>query len=593
MSCGGRVYKGDSVTISVPFDVSGYTDLTISYSTTGDSKIVKGEDEVTIEDGFISYTFSGDELDILPDGVIYYTINYEVDGTDYVDSTNTPLYLATPAGYSGKTAEEIYQDGFDAGLDACSGGTPCNLEEGSVTVTGRIGTYYPTSGYDGFGSVVVDASEYGEQMAAAGYEAGLEACSGDTPCDCTSAITEAYQDGYDSGRNSITLQNSKSISLYSGFTGSMTFQPDAGYDGMRHVSVIDDGYGQKKYDSGYTHGVEVERSYIGSISITQNGWYRKALGGYNVIYVNVPTTGGGECNLTEGYLELHGGDNGTWELAPSSANDGFSTVVIRDIDYGEHILQRGEEIGFDLGYAAGLEACESGDCSELITEAYESGITEGIGTGYNQGENSIIQSFLSENDTNYIIAYYYSDDYQYCAITGVYMSHSGQSTSDWEYGYCGFSAMSVNGGAWEPVTLVRYLRAGWTQIRFATSPSGATSVPQAAFCMQATSAKTSYNLDALKAVSIPKGITLMRNNHAFYMNPSIRVLSSNLRYVDGDALERTDNLNVVISHYKGDSRITMSTGAGSANGVLFYPSGYENTIPNLGNISAWTHIGLF
>ena len=181
MSCGGRVYKGDTVTISVPFDVSGYTDLTISYSTTGDSKIVKGEDEVTIEDGFISYTFSGDEFDLLPDGVIYYTIEYEVDGVDYVASTNTNLYLKTPAGYSGKTAEDYYQEGYEdgleacsgdtpcdcssavtqayqegyeAGLDACSGGTPCNLEEGSVTVTGRIGTYYPTSGYDGFGSIV-------------------------------------------------------------------------------------------------------------------------------------------------------------------------------------------------------------------------------------------------------------------------------------------------------------------------------------------------------------------------------------------------------------------------------------------------------
>ena len=125
MSCGGRVWKGTTVTISVPFDVEGYKNLTITYSTVGEEKIVKTQQEVNIEDGFISYTFMGDELDILPDGVIYYTIDYELGGEEYTISTNTPLYLKTPVGYSGKTAEDYYQEGYDYGLEVC--GEECSI----------------------------------------------------------------------------------------------------------------------------------------------------------------------------------------------------------------------------------------------------------------------------------------------------------------------------------------------------------------------------------------------------------------------------------------------------------------------------------
>ena len=126
MSCGGRVYKGDTVTISVPFDVDDYSNLTITYTTIGDEKIVKTQEEVEIEDGFITYTFEPGELDLLPDGVIYYTIECEVNGVPNVDSTNTNLYLKTPAGYSGKTAEDYYQEGYEAGLEDCSGSTDCS-----------------------------------------------------------------------------------------------------------------------------------------------------------------------------------------------------------------------------------------------------------------------------------------------------------------------------------------------------------------------------------------------------------------------------------------------------------------------------------
>lgn len=122
MSCGGRVYKGDLVIVSIHFDVSGYTNLSVDYFTTGVTKITKSEDELTVEDGFITCSFAGHELDILPDGVIRYTITYQVDGEDAVESSNTMLYLKTPESYSAKTIDEIseeaYQSGYTSGYQS-------------------------------------------------------------------------------------------------------------------------------------------------------------------------------------------------------------------------------------------------------------------------------------------------------------------------------------------------------------------------------------------------------------------------------------------------------------------------------------------
>ena len=281
MSCGGRVYKGDTVIISVPFDVSGYTDLTITYSTTGDSKIVKTQDEVEIEGGFITYTFTGDELDLLPDGVIYYTIEYEVDGVDYVASTNTNLYLKTPAGYSGKTAEDYYQEG---------------------------------------------------------YEDGLEACSGDTPCDCTSAVTQAYQDGYQSGAT-----DTFPIAYQSGYTAGQADCPECDCS-----SAITEAY-QSGYDEGWASG------------------------------------------NTEGYDE--GFDDGVASVDCSSAvteayQEGFDEGFMSGASSTDCSEAAAEayEIGFSSGYSAGLEDCPECDCSSAVTAAYQSGYTEGSNDGYSQGE---------------------------------------------------------------------------------------------------------------------------------------------------------------------------------------------------------------
>lgn len=398
MNCGGRVYKGDSVTISVPFDVSGYTDLTISYSTTGDSKIVKDEDEVTIEDGFISYTFTGDELDLLPDGVIYYTIEYEVDGTDYVASTNTNLYLKTPAGYSGKTAEEIYQDGYEAGLEACSGGTPCNLEEGSVTVTGRIGTYYPTSGYDGFGSVVVDASEYGEQMAAAGYEEGYAQGQEDCPsCDCESAVTEAFQSGYTGGFDEGFMSGSSTtdcseaaaeayeIGFSSGYSAGLEDCPECdcssavteAYNSGRQ-SGYTDGYAQGEedgHDAGYSEGFDA-----GFESGQTNCDCESAVtAAYQEGYEDgLEACTGSSCNLQAGSITVVGS---TDTFYPDGGYDGFSGVYVDASAYGEQMASVGYENGYAAGELDGFNDGYSSGSTDTWPIAYQSGLTDGFASG--------------------------------------------------------------------------------------------------------------------------------------------------------------------------------------------------------------------
>lgn len=131
MSCGGRIYKGDTVYVSVPFDVEGYSALTISFFTNGEYKITRTEEEVTIEDGFITAVFEGHDLDVLPDGVLRYTIECEVEGEEYVDSSNTMFYLKTPKDYDAADVQDYYNSGYTEGYaSGLTQGFPDGYESG-------------------------------------------------------------------------------------------------------------------------------------------------------------------------------------------------------------------------------------------------------------------------------------------------------------------------------------------------------------------------------------------------------------------------------------------------------------------------------
>ena len=368
MNCGGKVYKGETVTISVPFDVSGYTDLTISYSTTGDSKIVKGEDEVTIEDGFISYTFTGDELDLLPDGVIYYTINYEVDGTDYVASTNTNLYLKTPAGYSGKTAEDYYQEGYEDGLEACSGDTPCDCSSAYTEgyhdgeVIGKTEGY--TSGYTD------------------GYNQGLEDCP---ECDCTSAVTEAYQEGFEegfmSGASSTDCSEAANeayeIGFSSGYSAGLEDCPECdctsavteAYNSGRQ-SGYTDGYAQGEeagHDAGYSEGFDAGFESGQTNCDCESAVTEAYQSGYTA---GLADCSGSTCNLQSGTLVLDENFSGFDTVYPDAGYDGFESVDIQDGGYGPAKYDEGLNDGFNSGYQSAV--------TDTFPIAYQSGYTDGL-----------------------------------------------------------------------------------------------------------------------------------------------------------------------------------------------------------------------
>ena len=706
MSCGGRVYKGDSVTISVPFDVEGYSNLVITYSTIGDAVIEKTQEEVTIEDGFITYTFDGHELDILPDGVIYYTISYQIDGVEHVESTNTPIYLATPAGYSGLTADEIYQSGYTAGLNDCSGDTPCDCtsavtqayqsgytagyesgyEDGeedcpslqsqkNVTIGAINGTIVPDYHYDAMRRVSFNAQLVYNSGYQSGYSAGQADCSGTT--DCSSAITEAYESGYTAGQadcsGSCLIQAQKTYSLDPAGDGTWTAHADGGYDGVAEIVIKDNvGYGQSLYTSGYAAGLAAcsggcnliadtnslngawggrttyypPAGYDGfsEMTIYDNGYGNSRYNdgrtaGFSSGYTSGFTDGYSEgcedglyrhCNLVTGLIIVPRGSTGTMTRVTPPSAAGFSSVYVNATGYGQEKYESGYTEGYNSGYTAGQEDCpdtcniendrtirlnsdwtgetvvehaegydgmqgvtvqdggygqakyESGytvgydegylsgasttDCSQAISMAYNNGRIY----GYTEGKDSVIKTLLTENDTDLVIAYYYTSATQLCLITGEYDNYDGNSS---------FVSMSVNGYSWQPVEKYLTLQAGWTQIRF----SGCTSQLNGTFSHSFTPSRECY-MDALKIVSLPSFIDGQVDTHTFHANDGLRVIASSCGIMRG-VTSGADNINVLITHYKGNQREYQNF---PSSGVLFIPEGSSEDWSSV--LSNWLHI---
>ena len=195
MSCAGRAYKGGGLDITIPFPYGDMDNISVILYTSGDYTIEKTASAV---DGVIYVHLSKGEVDILPDGVLKYTLEWD----DYSMTSETLTYIKTPANYSATSVTELvdeaYQSGYTAGQEGCASGT-CNIQETKTTsitddVSGIV-MVYPDEGYDGLAEAKVSAVRYGQVK----YQKGLA----DGRAECETRVQEAYDSGvtvgYESG----------------------------------------------------------------------------------------------------------------------------------------------------------------------------------------------------------------------------------------------------------------------------------------------------------------------------------------------------------------------------------------------------------
>lgn len=275
MNCGGRIYKGADVVISVPFNEE-YSDLSLRIYTDGEYSIERAESACTIADGSITVTIEDYELELLKDGIIYYTINYTQDGLQLSETTNTPYVLKAQRGYSAQTPADIFQRGYEAGLEACEH-PEMHLQDKLVYLDGSwVGSeiFYPDSGYVGMSSIDINANDFGE----AAYRSGIE---------YQKSLLTSYETAYNgtftnpNGWSSITvnvtprLQDINLPVTQEFYEGSMDIyvSADTRYAGIRTVHLYDDGAYNYIHGLGEADGIEQVKSATSIPTFRSNGSY--------------------------------------------------------------------------------------------------------------------------------------------------------------------------------------------------------------------------------------------------------------------------------------------------------------------------------
>lgn len=234
-----------------------------------------------------------------------------------------------------------------------------NLEIGEITVTADTQTNYPSSGYVGFSSVVIDSSEYAQQNYDLGYSEGEndgyvsgvtdgEQSIIDTFTSTTitqngqygtsanpySSVTvnvqqtghtdeelqEAYNSGYTSGET-----HQKSLLASTAFTQNGQYTRENGWSGITvnidTASTYNSGY-TSGYTSGHTDGVDEEKAKMSAVTFTANTAVTLSDGSYSAVTVNVPQTGS-TAVLGVGSFSA----NGTYSASTDNL-DGYSAITI-------------------------------------------------------------------------------------------------------------------------------------------------------------------------------------------------------------------------------------------------------------------------
>lgn len=231
--------------------------------------------------------------------------------------------------------EQAREDGYREGFADGSSAT-CDTEEGTYSLTDDFDgeeTVFPSEGKTGFNKIVIVDNGYGDAKYDEGYADGIADCSGST--DCSSAITEAYQSGITEG-----IAQQKSLLGSATFTHNDTFTNNSGWSSVT-VNVPKE----------VVLGAWVDSPFLSGLSDTT---YRRLFDPEHSI-----VDGWGEVNLEMKYL-----------IAQSKAEQ---KALMSATTFTQNGLYTREN-----GWSAVTVDVPQCDCSSAITEAYNSGITEGM-----------------------------------------------------------------------------------------------------------------------------------------------------------------------------------------------------------------------
>lgn len=282
--------------------------------------------------------------------------------------------LIIPTGIgNGNIGSGDYADGFEAGKAAQKA-----ADDRKITPTTAItqnGEYEADYGYK---KVIVDVEcggDCSDEIEAAyssgytgGYDEGLEDGAEQQKAkletiSITNNGTYSRPDGY--GTVEVQVEGgtcnleSKPFNLDGGTTFPATISPSAGYDGLSEVTVRDNGYGQTKYNDGFSDGEDNIRNNMGSAVFTQNGNYSNS-SGWSSVTVNVPSSGGAS-NLQNKSVVLTAG---TQTVVPDAGFDGMTEV---DVDATD-MLANEHASAFSDGYSTGAGDVKSQFTSTAVTQ---------------------------------------------------------------------------------------------------------------------------------------------------------------------------------------------------------------------------------
>lgn len=250
-----------------------------------------------------SVVVSADTQTVYPDSGYAGMSSVDIDATDYGNGKYSEGYQG---GYSEGEADQkarlssatFVENGnyeLENGWSAVTVQTTCpppNLEDKNFYLESGFTptTVTPSSGYDGLSSVRVEDHGYGQER----YDAGVSAGEASQKARLSStAFTQNGDYTLENGWSAVTVEVSggtpcsledKQFGIFSGDAGVWEILPDSGYDGMSRVEVIDEGYGNGKYNE----GVAAQKALLTSTAFTQNGTYTRT-NGWSSVTVNTPS----------------------------------------------------------------------------------------------------------------------------------------------------------------------------------------------------------------------------------------------------------------------------------------------------------------